>query len=50
VIDARKKTTAAARKAQGWLIMTNTKTRIVATILLKLSRLGALFITMVLLN
>jgi hypothetical protein len=50
VIDARKKTTAAARKAQGWLTMTNTKTRIVATIRLKLSRLGAVFITMILLN
>jgi hypothetical protein len=50
VMDARKKTTAAVRKAQGWLTMTKTKTTTVATMRLKLSRLGALYITMILLN
>src|SRR6266849_2209385 len=48
-MDARKKTTVAVKKAQGWLTITSTKTRTVATIRLELSRLGKLYIAKVLL-
>src|SRR5258708_2180479 len=49
VMDARKKTTVAVRKAQGWLTITSANTRTVAAIRLKLSRLGRLRIAKILL-